>query len=69
MSRQEKVKAEITVRRLTKPEDGFEYATVVEFGSDRGRIIKVYRTYDEALVYANEASNFLWGEDDKDELQ
>ena len=69
MSRQEKVKAEITIRRLTQPENGFEYATVVDFGNEQGRIIKAYKTYDEALQYANEATNFLWGEDYKDELQ
>ena len=36
MSRQEKVKAEITIRRLTQPENGFEYATVVDFGNEQG---------------------------------
>ena len=49
MNRQEKVKAEITIRRLTQPENGFEYATVVDFGNEQGRIIKAYKTYDEAL--------------------
>ena len=68
MSRLEKVKAEISIRRLTQPENGFEYATVVDFGNEQGRIIKAYKPYDEALQYANEATNFLWGEDYKDEL-
>mgnify|MGYP003632882368 CR=1 FL=1 len=69
MNRQEKVKAEITIRKLTEPQDGFEYATVVDFGDEQGRIIKLYKTYDKALEYANESTNFLWGEDYKDELQ
>ena len=31
--------------------------------------IKSFDTYDEAFEYANEANQFLYGEDYKDELQ
>ncbi len=67
--RQEKVIAEITIRKLIEPFEGKEYATVVDFGVKTGRIIKSFDTYDESFEYANEANQFLYGEDYKDELQ
>ena len=67
--RQEKVIAEITIRKLIEPFEGKEYATVVDFGVKTGTIIKSFDTYDEAFEYANEANQFLYGEDYKDELQ
>ena len=67
--RQEKVIAEITIRKLIEPFEGKEYATVVDFGVKTGRIIKSFDTYDEALECANEASHFLYGEDYTDDLQ
>ena len=67
--RQEKVIAEITIRKLIEPFEEKEYATVGDFGVKTGRIIKSFDTYDEALEYANEANQFLYGEDYKDELQ
>ena len=68
--RQERVIAVITIRKLRPDtiEDGKEYAVVVEFGEDKGRIIREFKTYDEAETYANESTQFLWGEDYKDEM-
>ena len=69
--RQERVIAQITIRKL-KPDavddNGNEYAVVVEFGEKIGRVAKFFKTYEESLLYANESSQFLWGEDYKDEM-
>ena len=69
--RQERVIAQITIRKLKSnavDDDGNEYAVVVEFGEKIGRVAKFFKTYEEALLYANESSQFLWGEDYKDEM-
>ena len=69
--RQERVIAQITIRKLIAEavdDDGNEYAVVVEFGEKIGRVAKFFKTYEEALLYANESSQFLWGEDYKDEM-
>ena len=61
----------VEVIRKLRPdtiEDGREYAVVVEFGEDKGRIVLEFKTYDEAETYANESSQILWGEDYKDEM-
>ena len=69
--RQERVIAQITIRKL-KPEaiddNGKEYAVVVEFGEKVGRVAKFFKNYEVALLYANESSQFLWGEDYRDEM-
>ena len=67
--RQERVIAEITIRKLIEPFEEKGYATVVDFGVKTGRIIKSFDTYDEALECANEDSHFLYGEDYTDDLQ
>jgi len=69
--RQERVIAQITIRKLKSnavDDDGNEYAVVVEFGEKIGRVAKFFKTYEESLLYANESSQFLWGEDYKDEM-
>jgi hypothetical protein len=69
--RQERVIAQITIRKLklnAVDDDGNEYAVVVEFGEKIGRVAKFFKTYEEALLYANESSQFLWSEDYKDEM-
>ena len=68
--RQERVMAVITIRKLRSDTivEGKEYVVVVEFGEDKGRIVREFKTYDEAETYANESSQFLWGEDYKDEM-
>jgi len=69
--RQERVIAQITIRKLklnAVDDDGNEYAVVVEFGEKIGRVAKFFKTYEESLLYANESSQFLWGEDYKDEM-
>ena len=68
--RQERVMAEITIRKLRTDtvDHEKEYVVVVEFGEDKGRIVREFKTYDEAETYANESSQFLWGEDYKDEM-
>ena len=50
--RQERVIAVITIRKLRPNtiEDGKEYAVVVEFGEDKGRIIREFKTYDETII-------------------
>ena len=52
--RQERVMAEITIRKLRPDtvEHEKEYVVVVEFGEDKGRIVREFKTYDEAEAYA-----------------
>ena len=69
--RQESVIAQITIRKLKAnavDDDGNEYAVVVEFGEKVGRVAKFFKNYEVALLYANESSQFLWGEDYRDEM-
>jgi len=73
--RQERVKAEVTIRKFNSEVNdeneysyGLPYIVVVEFGEKVGRVAKFFRNYEVALLYANESSQFLWGEDYKDEM-